>query len=162
MSQAKFVFYDCTTFAPYNEEISYENSLLVQQSSTLGLASLVHVFASLTYNAKAIFILIAERQLEHSNDSNYHGKLLTKCLAVITAVEVRRLSLPSGFPFHELYSDCRDKMLVNSDLTLRAQLTEFKDHKLLRIRRSPDGTEVLHIPLENNQLEEFIQKHREQ
>nr|CAG4649574.1 EOG090X0AVI [Scapholeberis mucronata]SVE93801.1 EOG090X0AVI [Scapholeberis mucronata] len=139
LSQAKFVFYDCTTFAPYNEEISYENSLLVQQSSTLGLASLVHVFASLTYNAKAIFILIAERQLEHRNDSNYHG-----------------------FPFHELYSDCRDKMLVNSDLTLRAQLTEFKDHKLLRIRRSPDGTEVLHIPLENNQLEEFIQKHREQ
>ena len=52
-------------------------------------------------------------------------------------------------------------MLVNSDLTLRAQLTEFKDHKLLRIRRSPDGTEVLHIPLENNQLEEFVQKHQE-
>ncbi len=66
-----------------------------------------------------------------------------------------------GFPFHELYSDCRDKMLVNSDLTLRAQLTEFKDHKLLRIRRAPDGTEVLHIPLENNQLEEFVEKHKE-
>nr|CAH0110563.1 unnamed protein product [Daphnia galeata] len=138
LSQSKFVYFDCTTFAPYSEEISYENSLLVQQSSTLGLASLVHVFASLTFNAKAIFILIAQRQLENNNDTNYHG-----------------------FPFHELYSDCRDKMLVNSDLTLRAQLTEFKDHKLLRMRRSPDGTEVLHIPLENNQLEEFVQKHQE-
>lgn len=73
LSQSKFVFFDCTTFAPYSEEISYENSLLVQQSSTLGLASLVHVFASLTYNAKAIFILIAERQLENKDDSNYHG-----------------------------------------------------------------------------------------
>jgi hypothetical protein len=29
------------------------------------------------------------------------------------------------------------------------------------MRRSPDGTEVLHIPLENNQLEEFVQKHQE-
>ena len=73
LSQSKFVYFDCTTFAPYGEEISYENSLLVQQSSTLGLASLVHVFASLTYNAKAIFILIAQRQLENNNDSNYHG-----------------------------------------------------------------------------------------
>nr|SVE74364.1 EOG090X0AVI [Daphnia barbata] len=138
LSQSKFVYFDCTTFAPYSEEISYENSLLVQQSTTLGLASLVHVFASLTFNAKAIFIVIAQRQLENNNDTNYHG-----------------------FPFHELYSECRDRMLVNSDLTLRAQLTEFKDHKLLRIRRTPDGTEVLHIPLENNQLEEFIIKHQE-
>nr|SVE79672.1 EOG090X0AVI [Daphnia magna] len=138
LSQSKFVYFDCTTFAPYSEEISYENSLLVQQSTTLGLASLVHVFASLTFNAKAIFILIAQRQLENNNETNYHG-----------------------FPFHELYSECRDRMLVNSDLTLRAQLTEFKDHKLLRIRRTPDGTEVLHIPLEKNQLEEFVQKHQE-
>lgn len=73
LSQAKFVYFDCTTFAPYTEEISYENSLLVQQSSTLGLASLVHVFASLTFNAKAIFILIADRQLENKSDTNYHG-----------------------------------------------------------------------------------------
>lgn len=82
-------------------------------------------------------------------------------LFVSLSSNVKNFSLNLGFPFHELYSDCRDKMLVNSDLTLRAQLTEFKDHKLLRIRRSPDGTEVLHIPLENNQLEEFVQKHRE-
>nr|CAG4643411.1 EOG090X0AVI [Ilyocryptus agilis] len=138
LSQTRFVYFDCTTFAPYVEEISYENSLLVHQSSTLGLASLVHVFASLTYNAKAIFIVIAKRQLENKDDSDYHG-----------------------FPFHALYNECRDRMLVNSDLTLRAQLTEFKDHKLLRMRRTADGTEVLHIPLENNLLEEFVGKYEE-
>jgi origin recognition complex subunit 2 len=52
-------------------------------------------------------------------------------------------------------------MLVNSDLTLRAQLTEFKDHKLLRSRRNPDGTEVLDIPIENSLLEGFVQKYEE-
>lgn len=52
-------------------------------------------------------------------------------------------------------------MLVNSDLTLRAQLTEFKDHKLLRTKRSADGTEVLHIPLESNILTEFVHKFEE-
>jgi len=138
LSQSKFVYFDCTTFAPYTEEISYENSLLVHQSSTLGLASLVHVFASLTYNAKAIYVLIAKRQLEHKEETNYHG-----------------------FPFHELYNECRDNMLVNSDLTLRAQLTEFKDHKLLRMRRTPDGTEAVHIPLENSLLEEFVVKYED-
>jgi len=138
LSQSKFVYFDCTTFAPYTEEISYENSLLVHQSSTLGLASLVHVFASLTYNAKAIYVLIAKRQLEHKEESNYHG-----------------------FAFHELYNECRDNMLVNSDLTLRAQLTEFKDHKLLRMRRTPDGTEAVHIPLDNTLLEEFVLKYED-
>jgi len=52
-------------------------------------------------------------------------------------------------------------MLVNSDLTLRAQLTEFKDHKLLRMRRTPDGTEAVHIPLENSLLEEFVVKYED-
>jgi hypothetical protein len=55
------------------EEISYENSLLVHQTSTLGLASLIHVFASLTFNAKAIYVVIAKRQLESKDDPNYHG-----------------------------------------------------------------------------------------
>ena len=73
MSQLRFVYFDCTTLAPYVEEISYENSLLVHQSSSLGLASLVHVFASLTFNAKAIYIVVAKRQLEHKDDPNYHG-----------------------------------------------------------------------------------------
>jgi origin recognition complex subunit 2 len=71
------------------------------------------------------------------------------------------LFFPIGYPFHELYNTCRDKMLVNSDLTLRAQLTEFKDHKLLRSRRNPDGTEVLDIPIENSLLEGFVQKYEE-
>ena len=69
----KFVYFDCTTYTPYTEEISYENSLLVHQTSTLGLASLAHVFASLTFNAKAIFIVIAKRQLDNKDDSNYQG-----------------------------------------------------------------------------------------
>lgn len=82
LSQSKFVYFDCTTFAPYTEEISYENSLLVHQSSTLGLASLVHVFASLTYNAKAIYVLIAKRQLEHKEETNYHGNFLNLAHAI--------------------------------------------------------------------------------
>ena len=38
-------------------------------------------------------------------------------------------------PFHDLYQKCREAFLVNSDLTLRAQLTEFRDHKLIRSKK---------------------------
>ena len=54
---------------------------------------------------------------------------------------------------------CRRGFLVNSDLTLRAQLTEFIDHKLIRNKNS-DGMDYLLIPLENSTLQEFIEKYK--
>ena len=60
-----------------------------------------------------------------------------------------------------MYNTCRDQMLVNSDLTLRAQLTEFKDHKLLRSKRTADGTEVLDIPIDGALLQGFVQKYQD-
>ena len=58
-----------------------------------------------------------------------------------------------------LYRRCRRAFLVNSDLTLRAQLTEFIDHKLIRNKNS-DGMDYLLIPLENSTLQEFIEKYK--
>ena len=67
-------WFDVTTFEPYKEETSYENSLLVQHTGALALSSLVHVFRSLTPNARGIFILIAGHQLEEKDNSCYIGK----------------------------------------------------------------------------------------
>ena len=67
-------WFDVTSFEPYKEETSYENSLLVQHTGALALSSLVHVFRSLTPNARGIFILIAGHQLEEKDNSNYIGK----------------------------------------------------------------------------------------
>ena len=41
----------------------------------------------------------------------------------------------SGMSFHDLYIRCRESFLVNSDQTLRAQLVEFRDHKLIRAKK---------------------------
>lgn len=73
--RAKFNFYwvDATTFLPYEAETSYEGSLLVKQSGALALQSLQSVFASLTKNAKSIYIHLVKFQLENSK-SNYNGK----------------------------------------------------------------------------------------
>lgn len=52
MSMFNWLWYETTTYLPYTEETSYENSLLVQQTGALALSSLTHVLRSLTPNAR--------------------------------------------------------------------------------------------------------------
>lgn len=61
--------------------------------------------------------------------------------------------------FKELYQATREQFLVSSDLGLRAQLTEFIDHKLVRIKRNVDGAEYLTIPLDKSLLKQFLEQH---
>ncbi|XP_069790458.1 origin recognition complex subunit 2 isoform X2 [Narcine bancroftii] len=70
-----WLWYEVTTFKPYTEETSYENSLLVQQSGALALSSLTHVLRSLTPNARGIFKLLARFQLENKDSSSHPGFL---------------------------------------------------------------------------------------
>ncbi|XP_046846223.1 origin recognition complex subunit 2-like [Xenia sp. Carnegie-2017] len=138
MGRFNWLWYDVTTFEPYTEETSYENSLLVQQSGSMGLSSLIHVFQSLTANAKGIFLLIGNYQLERSNEVNYVGMSFSDC-----------------------YTKCREAFLVNSDAALRAQLTEFKDHKLMRLKKGTDGVDYLLILLDVIILKKFIEEHKD-
>jgi len=62
-------------------------------------------------------------------------------------------------PFKDLYRAAREQFLVSSDLALRAQLTEFIDHKLLRTKRTIDGAEHLTIPLDKTLLKQFMEQH---
>lgn len=135
ISKFRFTWWDATTFLPYTEETSYENSLMSQSSGALQMSSLRSVYQSLTTNAKGIFNIIIEYQLENYKQAQYQG-----------------------LPFKELYSKCREQFLVSSDLALRAQLTEFLDHKLVKMKRSYDSSENLIIPIENGLLQEFLEK----
>uniref|UniRef100_A0A803VL72 Uncharacterized protein n=1 Tax=Ficedula albicollis TaxID=59894 RepID=A0A803VL72_FICAL len=73
LSLYNWLWYETTTFNPYVEETSYENSLLVQQSGSLALSSLMHVLHSLTLNARGIFRLLAQHQLEKKDNPSYPG-----------------------------------------------------------------------------------------
>ncbi|NXC01273.1 ORC2 protein, partial [Orthonyx spaldingii] len=138
LSLYNWLWYETTTFSPYVEETSYENSLLVQQSGSLALSSLMHVLHSLTLNARGIFRLLAQHQLEKKDNPSH-----------------------PGLSFQDFYQQCREAFLVNSDLTLRAQLTEFRDHKLIRTKRGADGVEYLLIPVEDSILADFLEKEDE-
>lgn len=139
VSQYNAIWWDATTLTTYSEETGYENSLMVHNSGSLALSSLIHVFKSLTPNAKGIFLLLARYQLDQKDNSNYRGMV-----------------------FNDMYQRCREAFLVNSDLTLRAQLTEFRDHKLLNTKKGPDGSELLLIPLEASTLQEFVEQQEQE
>lgn len=91
------------------------------------------VFLSLTANARGIYVLLIKHHLENSKSSNSQGIL-----------------------FKDLYSACRDAFLVSSPVALRAQLTEFLDHQLARLKRTIDGAESVTIPIKNYLLEQFL------
>ncbi|CAB1416446.1 unnamed protein product [Pleuronectes platessa] len=133
-SQFNWLWWECVTFQHYSEETSYENSLLVQQTGALALSSLTHVLRSLTSNARGIFKLLVKFQLENKDNPSY-----------------------TGLSFQDFYQRCREAFLVNSDLTLRTQLTEFRDHKLIRTRKGADGVEYLMVAVDANTLMDFLE-----
>ena len=63
--------------------------------------------------------------------------------------------------FKDLYKKAREGFFVTNDVTLRAQLTEFLDHKLVKVRRPLDGIEYLNIPLDNALLKQFLEQQEE-
>ena len=75
-SRLNWLWFDVTTFENYTEESSFENSLLVQQSGSLALSSLKHVLRSLTPNARGIFMLLVNHQLDNESNSTHIGKIL--------------------------------------------------------------------------------------
>ncbi|XP_029310163.1 origin recognition complex subunit 2 isoform X2 [Cottoperca gobio] len=133
-SQFNWLWWECVTFQHYAEETSYENSLLVQQTGALALSSLTHVLRSLTSNARGIFKLLVKFQLENKDNPSY-----------------------TGLSFQDFYQRCREAFLVNSDLTLRTQLTEFRDHKLIRTRKGADGVEYLIVAVDASTLMDFLE-----
>lgn len=60
--------------------------------------------------------------------------------------------------FKALHEKGRENFLVNSDSTLRALLTEYEDHHLVKCKRGSDGIEYLNIPLSNETLQSFLEK----
>lgn len=135
LAKLNFVWFDCTTFLPYREEISSTNSMMTRSSGGLQLASLSSVWPSLTPNAKKVFLVIGRHQQAASEGPDY-----------------------PGLSFMDLYRLARAEFLVASDLALRAQLTEFRDHQLVLSKRSGgDGGEYLTIPLDRATLQAFME-----
>lgn len=130
-NQFKWLWLHTPTYASYKVEGTSVPLLLAAGAATKSARSAILVLRSLTPNAQSVFRVLAEFQIGHPEDQ--------------------------GLPLNRLYTACREQFLVSSEVTLRAHLTEFKDHELLKFRRGVDGQDCLYIPLPNEALTKLLE-----
>ena len=129
-----WVWFDCTTFRDYHDDqITNYTQQHMPDDTMHTLDSVNLVINTLTSNAQKIFELIARQQLNQSQ---------------------------STITFQECYHRCRERFLVSSEQALTAQLTEYKDHKLITMSRSKDGNQEIRITLDNDLLKQFLDQHQ--
>jgi origin recognition complex subunit 2 len=144
-----WVWHDGTTFAPFTHETAGEASVLGDVGQAT-VRSVGHVLRSLTANARDIFTLLARHQLEQDacrrsdRDAGEDGD--------DDGGDGGGAGAERGLSFAAYYAKCLDDFLVSNDVALRAQLTEFRDHRIIQTVTGADGTEYLHIPLSASAL----------
>lgn len=120
------------TFSPYKVEGMFHPLILAHGGSAQSVKTASIVLQSLTPNAQSVFKVLAQHQLAHPDEE--------------------------GMSVNTLYSTCREKFLVSSQLTLNSHLTEFKDHELVKTRRHSDGQDCLYIPMTSEAIEKLVQE----
>ncbi|XP_051150984.1 origin of replication complex subunit 2 [Andrographis paniculata] len=131
-TQFNWYWYHVPTYVPYKVEGMFYPLILTHSSSTQTVKTSSIVLQSLTPNAQNVFKVLADHQLANPEEE--------------------------GMPFNNLYTTCRERFLVSSQITLNAHLTEFKDHELVKTRRNSDGEDCLYIPLASDALEKLVQE----
>ncbi|VDO08352.1 unnamed protein product [Rodentolepis nana] len=174
VSQFNWVWEECATLLPYKEEACFANSRLLQrvlrdcnESGKSGdpISGLRHIWASITQNARDIFRLLVEYQLEEIKSIEAAAAAASSKLQKNKAKEKAKrgrdenaaTSGPKGMPLEELYWRCRDAFLATSEVALRAQLIEFKDHKFIKFTKDTNGTEMVSIPLPKVSLVQILE-----
>jgi hypothetical protein len=202
------------TFSPYTIERGYTGSAdAASGDSDLTLASVIHVYDSLTPNAQKIFLQILDyyvdkkkRSLEEKQQKKEEAQLARQLIndkkRQRKRKSKRRQQQPEdndeeepehelsddheeqddehriefgtkgksrekqsdasdNLPFSVLYRICREQYLVNSEITLKAQLIEFQDHNFMRVRKSSDGTPVVRLLISLDLAQTFLNKIRD-
>lgn len=129
-TQFNWYWYHVPTYAPYKVEGMFFPLILAHSGSAQSVKTASIVLQSLTPNAQNVFKVLAEHQLAHRDEE--------------------------GMPLNSLYTVCRERFLVSSQITLNAHLTEFKDHELVKTRRNLDGEDCVYVPLTAEALEKIV------
>jgi len=131
-TQFKWSWYHVPTFASYKVEGVFYPLILASGGHAQTTKTALVVLQSLTPNAQSVFRVLAEYQLANEKEE--------------------------GMPVSSLYTKCRERFLVSSQVTLNSHLTEFKDHDLIKIKKHSDGQDCLHIPLVPDALQKLLQE----
>ncbi|GJP37429.1 hypothetical protein CLOM_g21835 [Closterium sp. NIES-68] len=148
LSLFNFSTHHVMTRGAYTNESSAfaQASLSHAPSASAAAQAALLVLRSLPPNACQIFTLISRP----GSDAGGGGDRADE------VAESSQRNQPQALPFAQLYSLCRARFLVTSEVTLRAHLREFEDHALVKIFRQPDGTESVGLVLPVAALQQMM------
>ncbi|KAK5065281.1 hypothetical protein LTR84_001119 [Exophiala bonariae] len=161
LDQFKFVFHDCTTFAPYTAEINVVDEvhelLGRKKLRTGGKDGIGFVLKSLPENARNLYRVLLSEILAILSDGIEGGyddeedRRPTKKSQKEDAEEV-------GIEYRTLYQKASEEFICSSSMNFQFLLKEFHDHQMITSRRDASGTEVLGVPLAKEEMEAVLEE----
>lgn len=136
-STYRWLWFHVATFSPYLVERKHSSS----QSS---------IFTTGSKSWKQSTNLLAVKQVYNSVNSNAQ-----KIFLMILKLYMESRSRNSTFTFYSLYLSCREEFLVNSEVTLREHLAEFKYHNLIKMTKASDGAESIQVIIDKETVKRF-------
>lgn len=155
-TQFNWCWYHVPTFAPYKVEGVFSPLILASGTAAQTTKTALVVLQSLTPNAQSVFKILAEYQLANEKEEGQYSTCYVHKFLTFWISYMAVYFLLLGMPINTLYTKCRERFLVSSQVTLNSHLTEFRDHELVKTRRHSDGQDCLYIPLSSEALEKLL------
>ncbi|KEF61479.1 uncharacterized protein A1O9_03045 [Exophiala aquamarina CBS 119918] len=162
LDQFKFVFHDCTTFAPYTAEINVVDEvheLLGRKKLRAGgKDGIGFVLKSLPENARNLYrVLLSEilailsDGMDGCFDDDDDDKRPAKKSQREEAEEI-------GIEYRTLYQKASEEFICSSSMNFQFLLKEFHDHQMITSKRDTSGTELLGVPLAKEEMEAVLEE----
>lgn len=133
LANYNFIYYELNTFQPYIDETSFEDSLNPICSNADNLTRLKFVMVAMTPNAQKVFEVLASYHYRYSLQSDYEG-----------------------YNFEALAKLCREKFICTSSTVLRANLKEFSEHKITKMKTTANGSESVWVLTPRETLKQYL------
>ncbi|KAJ9603357.1 Origin recognition complex subunit 2 [Cladophialophora chaetospira] len=175
LAQFRFMYHDCTTFAPYDTEIGSVvdevHDLVGRKRMRVGgKEGIGFVLKSLPENARNLYRLLlseiltlmdegvyasvpVEEEDDDDEDQVRTPKKKSKARAIDTSME------EVAVEYRTLYRKASEEFICSSSMNFQFLLKEFLDHQMITSRRDPgSGAEMLGIPLGRQEMEGVLEE----
>ncbi len=159
--QYNFLFHDCTTFAPYDAEISVVDDVheLLGRSGRRvgGKEGVGFVLKSLPENARNLYRVLISEQL-----TTMDSGIGTQGAGDDDADEGEADKTgggdgEGGVEYRFLYQKAVEEFICSSEMSFRTLLKEFHDHQMITSKKDVLGTEVLSVPFPREEMEVILE-----
>ena len=162
--QLNFVFHDCTTYEPYDAELSIVDDvheLLGRKGRRIGGKEGVgFVLKSLPENARSLYRVLLTEILSVLSDGVDNEGAPAEDEDDGEANGTRKgpqVEGDVGIEYRVLYQKASEEFICSSEMNFRTLLKEFHDHQMIVTRRDASGTEILGVPLGREEMEGVLE-----